>query len=151
MSQADITDAYNIDPSELAELRAQVMRPSLEAVGRFNEVRVRERFLSGFDPADTRLILINKRLLGFYVVRDYSDHLYLDHLYIKVEHQGEGLGRMVVRSIQEEAKKAGLPLRLKALKDSPANRFYQSCGFEFQSCEGVDNHYIWQTDSKIEG
>jgi len=132
------------DAGKLADIRVAAMRPSLEAIGRFDPVRARERFLASFDPADTTLVFMGDALAGFLVVRKRRDHLYLDHLYICPEHQGAGLGRQIVRSVQVTASKAGKPIRLMALKDSPANGFYKSCGFDFVRSEGFDNHYAWE-------
>jgi hypothetical protein len=38
------------DAHWIAELRAVVLRADLERLGRFDPVRVRQRFLSAFDP-----------------------------------------------------------------------------------------------------
>ncbi|MEJ6544322.1 hypothetical protein PQI65_14125 [Brachybacterium paraconglomeratum] len=40
----------------MAELRAVVMRPDLERLGRYDPERVRRRFLDSFTPAHTRVI-----------------------------------------------------------------------------------------------
>ncbi|QOL83239.1 GNAT family N-acetyltransferase [Pseudooceanicola spongiae] len=122
------------------------MRPSLEAVGRFDPERARNRFLETYDSRDTRVVWSGEDLIGFYVVRDRSDHLYLDHIYIRPDHQGGGLGRRIVRSVQDRAREAGLPLRLMALRDSPANAFYISLGFGLESSDALDNYYTWNPD-----
>jgi hypothetical protein len=70
MSEADV----------LADIRLEAMRPSLEAVGRFDPVRARARFLDGFIPEDTQVLCVGGRTAGFQVVRRRPDHLYLDHL-----------------------------------------------------------------------
>ena len=46
------------DAHELAELRARAMKPGLQQVGRFDEERVRSRFLDSFVPQDTKKIII---------------------------------------------------------------------------------------------
>jgi len=138
-----ITAANDIDPAILAEIRVDAMRPSLEAVGRFDPARARDRFLARYDPAETQLIHFGARLAGFFVVRRRSDHHYLDHLYICPGHQGGGLGRQVVQVIQQTATEAALPIKLMALKGSPSNAFYLSCGFVLLATDEFDNHYIW--------
>ncbi|MEX0320126.1 MAG: GNAT family N-acetyltransferase [Ruegeria sp.] len=138
-----ITGPHDDDGKALAEIRVEAMRSSLEAIGRFDPVRARERFLASYDPADTQVVFLDDQIVGFYVVRRRSDHLYLDHLYIRPPHQGKGLGRKIVRTVQEEAREAGLPIRLMALKQSSANDFYRSCGFAFVTSDAFDNHYVW--------
>jgi GNAT superfamily N-acetyltransferase len=138
-----ISPATEHEAQQLAEIRAEAMRPSLEAVGRFDPERVRARFLSTFVAADTFALRRDGAIIGFYVRRRRKDHLYLDHLYIRRDCQGLGLGRQVVERVQEEARRLALPIRLLALADSPANGFYIAHGFRFERSEGVDNHYAW--------
>ena len=44
----------------------------------------------------------------------------------------------------DQAREVGLPIRLMALRESPANDFYLSCGFVLESADELDNHYVWQ-------
>ena len=143
MHSITISPAADVDPSTLATIRVEAMRPSLEAVGRFDPERARSRFLATYDPRDTQLVHADDDLAGFYVIRSRSDHLYLDHVYIRPKHQGAGLGRSIVRSVQERAREMGLPLGLTALRGSPANAFYLSCGFVLEGSEELDNYYAW--------
>lgn len=143
LAQVQIRSAAAEDAEVLAEIRVKAMRPSLEAVGRFDPVRARDRFLNSFRPADTKLIHINEEIVGFFVVRTYFDHLYLDHLYVSSAYQGRGIGRQIVDDLKTEARQAGLPIRLMALNGSPANDFYISCGFGFVSNDALDTVYEW--------
>lgn len=143
MRSITISPAADVDPSALAAIRVEAMRPSLEAVGRFDPERARSRFLATYNPQDTQLVHVGDELAGFYVVRDRPDHLYLDHVYIRSERQGTGLGRSIVRSVQDRAREIGLPLRLTALRGSPANAFYLSCGFVQERSDELDNYYTW--------
>jgi ribosomal protein S18 acetylase RimI-like enzyme len=45
------------------------------------------------------------------------------------EFQGRGIGTMIVTSAVEEARNAGVALRLSVLKANPAKRLYQRIGF----------------------
>ena len=139
------------DGARLAAIRVEAMRPSLEALGRFDPARARERFLGAFDPDDTRLILDGDALAGFVVVRRRADHLYLDHLYLSPDRQGKGRGRAVVAAVQSEAREAGLPLRLMALRGSRANAFYESLGFRVTGSDSWDIHYEWQVPAGAAG
>jgi len=144
--QVIITSSAADDALRLAEIRLEAMRPSLEALDRYNPQRARDRFLKTFEPDDTKLITLNGSLAGFFVVREFPDHLYLDHLYIREARQGQGLGRFVVETLQKEATKRSIPIRLIALEGSRANAFYASCGFTVTSRQDVDVGYEWKTD-----
>ncbi|MYM57306.1 GNAT family N-acetyltransferase [Rhodobacteraceae bacterium GS-10] len=119
------------------------MRPSLEAVGRFDPERARARFLDSFDAADTKIIHAGNAVVGFFVVRRRADHFYLDHLYVTPGFQGRGIGRYVIDDLKAEARAATLPIRLMALNGSPANGFYRSCCFEAVSADALDTLYEW--------
>ena len=127
---------------ELADIRARAMKESLEAVGRFDPDRVRRRFLDGFEPSHTRVIVASGGWVGFLVVRPVETHLLLDHLYIQPRVQGTGLGSAVLRMVIAEASEAKKTLRLGALKSSRANVFYKKHGFELELVEEWDNYYV---------
>lgn len=131
------------DAKRLAALRVNAMRPSLEAAGRFNQERARRRFLDSFVPNDTTLVFSGKQLLGFFEVRDRGDHLHIDHFYIAPSEQGRGLGSMILQWFLRDAAERDLPVRLMALKGSPANGFYRLHGFEVMRQEEFDTHYQW--------
>jgi len=125
----------------LAELRVEAMKPSLKAVGRFDPARARSRFPESYSPADTYKIMSECLLVGFFFLRRRPDHIWLDHLYILPEQQGQGVGRAVLNRIKKVAMCEGLPIRLCALRDSEANQFYLSNGFVFQYEEEWDLFY----------
>ena len=143
MQDVTITQAGATDPERLADIRVAAMRPSLEAIGRFDPDRARARFIATYVAEDTFLLSRGGEVIGFYVLRNRPDYLYLDHLYLGPEHQGGGVGRGIVQLVQDQARDAGLPVRLMALRDSPANGFYQSCGFVLESADDLDNIYRW--------
>jgi GNAT superfamily N-acetyltransferase len=118
------------DAEALVELRIAAMRESLERVGRFDPKRARDRFLAGFDPALTRHVLVDGERVGVVVVQPQEDALLLDHLYIAPRAQGRGVGAAVMADILADADARRLPVRVSALRESAANRFYERHGFE---------------------
>lgn len=145
-----IDDTLRLDPASetdarpLADIRLEAMRPSLEAVGRFDPDRARNRFLDTFLAADTWWIRTDIEDVGFLVLRERGDHLRLDHLYVCRTSQGGGIGRRVVRHLQQIAEAADLPITLTALAESPANGFYLAYDFACVGRDGVDLHYEWR-------
>ncbi len=57
------------DVEAIAELRAMVMRPDLERLGRFDEHRVRQRLRDSFSPRHTSVILAGGAFAGCVTVR----------------------------------------------------------------------------------
>ncbi|MEH6443117.1 MAG: GNAT family N-acetyltransferase [Oceanospirillaceae bacterium] len=131
------------DLEDLVALRIRAMRPSLEVLGRFDAVRARERFVKNFNAPYTYKIVTNQQLLGFYVLLEKRDHLWVDHLYIDTPHQGGGIGAQIIKELQQQAQQKQLPLRLGALKESPANNFYIKQGFKQIEIQEWDNIYQW--------
>ena len=131
-----------VEGEALATIRVEAMRESLEQVGRFDPMRARERFLSGFSPKHTRHILQGAEKVGFLVVKPQVSDLLLDHLYVRPKHQGKGIGAAVLAQVFAEADKVGLPVRVGALRESASNRFYARHGFVLVEQTEFDNYYV---------
>ena len=130
------------DGEELAALRVEAMRPSLERVGRFDPGRARSRFLDAFAPEHTREILSNGQRVGFFVVRRRDDGLVIDHLYVRPSHQKLGIGAAVLRDVFAEADRLGVDVRVGALVESDSNRFYVRHGCTLERQAEFDNYYV---------
>ena len=130
------------DAEHLVQLRIAAMQESLERIGRFDQQRVRERFLKSFEPSLTRHIVVDRKRVGFLVVRPGDNHLLLDHLYIHPVYQGKGIGAAVLSSVFAEADELGILVRVGALRESASNRFYMRYGFELVEVDEWDNYYV---------
>jgi GNAT superfamily N-acetyltransferase len=128
---------------ELAGLRIEAMRESLEQVGRFDADRSRERLRQSFHPEHTRWIVIDGARVGFYAVRPVEGALQLDHLYLRPSCQSRGIGSRVMERMKSLADEQGLAIHLTALRESAANAFYQQHGFVKSGEEEWDIHYVW--------
>ena len=138
----EILNAEIEDGELLAELRVLAMRESLETVGRFDPLRARERFLSKYDNSVTMKVLVKEQLAAFYVVYEAEDHLFLDHLYVHPEYQGNKIGSKILLSVIKRSQELYKPIKLGALKGSRSNQFYISHGFVKTHEEEFDNYYI---------
>jgi GNAT superfamily N-acetyltransferase len=130
------------DAEALVSLRIEAMRESLESIGRFDPIRARERFLSGFDPEHTRHVELNGERVGFFVLKPNEQGLLLDHLYIRPQHQGKRIGAVVLAQVFAEADAQGLPVRVGALRSSDSNRFYLRHGFQLTGQSEFDLYYL---------
>lgn len=149
MTSEDVSlrPAGDADAEDLASLRVEAMRESLENVGRFDPVRARSRFLSSFCAAHTRHILCGGRPVGVVVIRPEGDALLLDHLYLHPSEQGHGIGSAVLCLLKAEAAAASLPLHVGALKQSRSNGFCIRHGFKPLAHGEWDNYYVWHVAS----
>lgn len=125
------------DAAWIAELRADVMRPDLERLDRYDPVRVRQRFLDAFDPALTRVIVVDGADAGSIAVRPASDGVWVEHFYLATAHQGLGIGSQVLALVLDESI-GDAPLRLNVLQGSPARRLYERHGFTLYHEDEID-------------
>ena len=137
----EISRVSESDKELLAELRISAMKESLENIGRFNPEVARNRFLDSFCKNDTKKVLVEGELVGFYVTHNTGDHIHLDHLYFSPQFQKLGLGSKILTLIKDEAKDIGLPIRLGALRESRSNDFYKKHGFRYTHEEEWDIYY----------
>ena len=131
--------AEDDDAGWMAELRAAVMRPDLERLGRFDPVRVRRRFLEAFCAGHTCVIVCDESPVGLFAVRPEPRERWFEHLYLAPEHQGRGIGGQVLASALE-ADDDPRPFRLNVLQGSPARRLYERHGFVVEREDEVD---VW--------
>lgn len=122
----------------MAELRAEVLRADLERLGRFDEERVRTRFLEAFDPAHTRVIVVDSRDAGLVAVRPADGVLWIEHFYLSPLHQGQGLGGEVLARILGDSDSDPRVFRLNVLQGSAARRLYERHGFILDHEDPID-------------
>jgi GNAT superfamily N-acetyltransferase len=121
--------AARSDAETLVQMRIEAMRESLQRIGRFDPQRARDRFMSSFDPTWCRFIVAGDVYVGFVQTKPCDDYLLLEHLYVVPAYQGSGIGSAVLESILADADSRSRSVKVGALRDSQANRFYQRHGF----------------------
>ena len=127
--------ARSTDLEDLVELRAVVMRPDLERLGRYDAQRVRQRLRDGFAPEQTEIIEVGGELAGSIAVRPAEDRRWLEHFYLAPQHQGQGLGSAVLRTVLDRVDGT---VWLNVLQGSPARKLYERHGFVVDSEDPVD-------------
>ncbi|WP_370087362.1 GNAT family N-acetyltransferase [Streptacidiphilus sp. MAP12-16] len=133
----------------IAELRAAVMRPDLERLGRFDEHRVRQRLRDSFSPQHTSIILADDAFAGCITLRAAENGQWLEHFYLEPGIQGRGLGSAVLRTLLERADADGVPVRLNVLQGSAARRLYERHGFTVEDQDPIDIYMVRQPDTGI--
>lgn len=144
MKEVKCIPARKEDFEELVNLRIKAMKPSLEKIGRFTPERARERFYKSFIPENTTILKIENNIIGFYMITENDDNLFLKHLYIEPEYQGSGYGKLIIDKVKNYSIELKKNILLEALKESPSNDFYLKNGFSHISSSEFDNNYIWK-------
>ncbi|MET9438121.1 GNAT family N-acetyltransferase [Streptomyces sp. NPDC006551] len=126
------------DVEPIAELRAEVLRPDLERLGRFDEHRVRQRLRDSFSPRHTSVILADGAFAGCVTLRPAEEGLWLEHFYLAPPLQGRGLGSAVLRTLLTRTDADAVPVRLNVLQGSAARRLYERHGFTVDTQDPID-------------
>jgi len=87
-----------------------------------------------FKQKDIYIAIINKKITGFIVSSiclDNKKKAYIDELWLKSKYQRKGIGKSLVRFIENKYKQKGIKiLRLVSSKKSKAFEFYKKVGFK---------------------
>lgn len=134
----EIRNAVPGQEIEFAELRARAMRQSLEAVNRYDDVKVRRRLLDDYIIENTKSIYVENKLVGFYSTSSNERNKYINHIYLEPNECGKGYGTQIIDAIKSTDM---ITIRLNALKLSRANGFYLRNGFTKVDESEFDNIY----------
>ena len=139
------------DFEAMLAIRIEALRESLERLGRFDPARARERLAAGFNPRYMQHIVCDGERAGYLTLRPVPDSvpaaLQIDHLYIRPQHQGRGVGAWALDWAKAQAAAQGCDITLSALKQSAANRFYLRRGFVQMAESDFDVDYRWSANA----
>ncbi|OMF63934.1 GNAT family N-acetyltransferase [Paenibacillus sp. FSL R5-0766] len=138
MNQITMRQAVQTDQEQLADLRALVLYDDLTRLGRYDDVKVRERFRNTFDPAHTHIIEFGGSMVGCVSLKPKSEAYLLEHFYIHPDYQGQRIGTQVLNMLLEQDEVQGRRVILNVLQGSPARRLYERFGFILDSEYEVD-------------
>ncbi|MEU2836269.1 GNAT family N-acetyltransferase [Streptomyces sp. NPDC007076] len=126
------------DVEAIAELRAVVMRPDLERLGRYDEHRVRQRLRDVYAPEHTSVVVADGEFAGCVTLRPVGGGLWLENFYLSPALQGRGIGTAVLRTLLARADRDGATVRLDVLRGSAARALYERHGFTEERQDPVD-------------
>ncbi len=138
MNQIIMRQAVQTDQEQLADLRALVLYDDLTRLGRYDDVKVRERFRNTFDPVHTRIIEVEGLMVGCVALKPQAEVYLLEHFYIHPDYQGQRIGTQVLSMLLEQDEVQGKRVILNVLQGSPARRLYERFGFILDSEDEVD-------------
>ncbi|MES9507669.1 GNAT family N-acetyltransferase [Streptomyces sp. NPDC000609] len=130
--------AHPEDVEAIAELRAVVMRPDLERLGRYDEQRVRQRLRDVYAPEHTTVVLAEGEFAGCVTLRPVEGGLWLENFYLSPALHGRGIGTAVLRTLLARADRDGATVRLDVLRGSAARALYERHGFTEERQDAVD-------------
>lgn len=130
------------DVEAMTELRALVMRPDLERLGRYDEHRVRQRLRDIFAPEHTSVVLADGEFAGCVTMRPVENGWWVENFYLSPALHGQGIGSAVLRTLLERADADGADVRLDVLQGSAARRLYERHGFTLEHEDPIDVYLV---------
>lgn len=119
---------------EFKTLRKAVMREHVERLGLpWNVWEEDDYHRELFAIKGLRIILYQKRRVGFVGVREEDGAIIIDRFCIEPRHQRKGIGTAVMRKIMDEPLCRGKNIKLDVLRKNPAIKLYERLGFIFLS------------------
>ena len=118
------------DVEWLVGLKARTMRTDIERIGRWDPERSRERLLDELVPDATQVIVVGDDRVGSIALIPADGEMWLKHFYVEPAMQGRGIGGAVLRHSLDADR--GVPIRLLAIRGSPAIRLYERHGFRHE-------------------
>ncbi|MFI8001923.1 GNAT family N-acetyltransferase [Streptomyces sp. NPDC086010] len=131
------------DLEVMTELRAVVMRPDLERLGRYDAHRVRQRLRDSYAPEHTSVVVAGGgTFAGCVTLRPAEDGWWLENFLLAPELQGGGIGTTVLTGLLARADAEGVAVRLQVLQGSPARALYERHGFALEREDPVDAYMV---------
>lgn len=96
-----------------------------------------------YADADCRIILANDIPVGQMYVERQPTVLLLMGFAVLTEHRGRGIGTDALRTLLDEAARAGKPIRLHVAPTNPARRLYERLGFR-RIADDDDAHWLME-------
>lgn len=142
MADWELRPASPADVEAVAEVRAVVLRPDLERLGRYDEHRVRQRLRDKFAPEHTQVIEVGGVFAGCVTLRPAADGHWLENFLLATHLHGSGIGTAVLRDLLGRCDREGIVVRLNVLQGSPARRLYERHGFTVETEDPVDVYMV---------
>jgi ribosomal protein S18 acetylase RimI-like enzyme len=93
-----------------------------------------DAFRQDFRPANTAIVTIEGRDIGYFSLKETEVGLYLENIQLLPFVQGRGIGTVILKRILQD--NASEPIELTTFTDNPAMRLYERLGFEVIGREG---------------
>lgn len=112
-------------------LKSEAYREVVERqFGPWNEKFQRELFSARWNPALSKIVLIDGLPVGLLAVECRRDELWLDEVQLVRDWRGKGLGSVILADLIQRARTSRKPLRLQVLRQNTrAQSLYRRLGF----------------------
>ncbi len=105
------------------------MKSYVEWAWGWDEEAQRKGLLSEKNIEGFQLVMLGSDPAGALLLEKHADHHYLRTIFLQPQHHRQGIGSLVMQSLQRDAQMASQPLRLRVIHTNPAQKLYARLGF----------------------
>jgi ribosomal protein S18 acetylase RimI-like enzyme len=137
MAEIEVRPATDADRRFCFALHEATMREYVAAVWGWDDALQRDYFDRRWDPTITRIVTRYGHDIGIMKLDEQIGVTYLALIEIHPEHQGSGIGRLLIRDVIADAQRCGRSVELDVLSvNTRAQALYRRLGFTEQYRHG---------------
>lgn len=102
------------------------------------------QYRAAFPQGWFTIVTVDDRPAGRLYVAQRSGELRVIDISLLPQFRGHGIGTQLLKNIQAESLRTGLPIRLSVVNDNPHRGFYTRLGFDLVSSQAVRSELEWQ-------
>jgi ribosomal protein S18 acetylase RimI-like enzyme len=103
----------------------------LSKIGRWNRLRSQTKFRRIYRQAQTQVICVGDRRIGWMQVAEFAGRLHLHQLHLSTDFRGRGIGTRLMQDLLQRADSIGKPVTLEVMHGNHrARRLYLRLGFK---------------------
>lgn len=134
------------DKEEIYELYRIVMKDYISQIWGWKETWQKNDFSTHFNAENITIVLKNKQLVGYCQVEEKTDHLFLRMLAVIPEHQNNGIGKHILKSLKQKCQKHSKHIYLEVFKiNIVAKEFYKK--HKFSITGETKSSYIMESNA----
>lgn len=121
-------------------IKSNSIKPYVEKIWTWDNQLQKKIHETNFIASDTKIIELKGKDVGYLVLKETLDEIYIENLLIETENQNLGIGKFVMETIIERANHEQKCIRLQVFKiNIKAQKFYKKLGFE--KISETENHF----------
>ncbi|WP_461534924.1 GNAT family N-acetyltransferase [Spongorhabdus nitratireducens] len=131
------------DSDWLFRLYKATMKYHVETAYGWDEAFQRQGFRRELPAEEFMILLMDRKPVAAYLIRNHPDHIWLDMILVEPEFQGRGLGNLMMERIKQLGHDTNLPVKLTVLNTNTAAQWYQRLGFMLYETNLVSRNFHW--------
>lgn len=138
--------ATTADYEDVFAVHREALREYIERIwGHWDEAWQRENCRRECSESTCELLMVAETMVGFVQYVDEHDHLRVWNVALRPESRERGLGTLLIKQLQEQARSRGVELRLRIFPTNErAYKFYMKLGFREVSRAPTGIELAWR-------